>query len=128
MQEQLDSNGLIHNDTNSEVVSIDTNTVQLAERKNAGKAKLSLVDLSCMEPAAHVLENSLNSGKYGRNDWQKGFPISSIIDSLLRHIGRLQKGEWIDKDSGLPHVGHIQCNALFLGNMENNVNDLTKGG
>ena len=92
-------------------------------RYNEGKPKLSLVDLSCFTDAAHVLEQGIE--KYGRNNWQLGGPASEILDSLLRHVACLQKGEWLDSESGLPHVGHIQCNAMMLGN-KNNTNDLTK--
>ena len=34
------------------------------------------------------------------------------------------EGEDIDSDSGLSHIGHIQCNALFLSWMMENRKDL----
>lgn len=51
----------------------------------------------------------------GKNNWKKGMPLTKILDSMMRHIAKIQSGEWIDEESGLPHIGHIQCNALFLG-------------
>lgn len=85
-----------------------------ALRYNSGKAKYSMLDLTCLEPGVRVLEFGAN--KYARDNWKKGLPLSEILDSLLRHIGAIQRGEFIDLESGLSHVGHIQCNALFLGN------------
>lgn len=92
-----------------------------ATRYNQGKPQYSMIDLNCLEPCANVLE--FGAKKYARDNWKKGMDISKILDSLLRHIARLQAGEYIDPESGLPHIGHIQCNALFLGN-RNNTPDL----
>ena len=80
-----------------------------------------MVDLNSLKPCAEVL--AFGAKKYSRNNWKKGFLLSSILNSMLRHIAALQDGEVIDPESGLPHIGHIQCNALFLG-CKNNTNDL----
>lgn len=96
---------------------------QQAMRFNEGKPQYSLVDLSSLEPCARVLE--FGAEKYARNNWKKGMPMAKIIDSMLRHISALQKGEMLDPESGLSHIGHIQCNALFLGG-PNVENDLTE--
>lgn len=92
-----------------------------AIRYNQGKPEFSYIDLNALEDCARVLE--FGAKKYSRNNWDKGFPISSILNSMMRHIAALQRGEEIDEESGLPHVGHIQCNAMFLG-CKNNTNDL----
>ncbi len=94
-----------------------------AERYNAGKPELSYLDLTCFIPAAQVL--AFGAAKYERDNWRKGFPLTKLLDSMLRHIAALQRGELLDPESGLPHIGHIQCNAMFLG-LENNINDLYK--
>ncbi len=93
-----------------------------ALRYNKNKPKLSLIDLSKMEDCANVLE--FGAKKYSRDNWKKGLPLSEILDSMLRHIAAIQKGEWLDPESGLPHIGHIQCNALFLAWMMQNRPDL----
>lgn len=84
-----------------------------ADRFNEGKCKLSLLNLRALEPAAKVLD--FGAKKYARDNWKKGMPITEILDSMLRHISAIQEGEWYDKESGLSHIGHIQCNAMFLG-------------
>lgn len=93
-----------------------------AMRHNQGKPQYSLLDIKCLEDCARVLE--FGAKKYARNNWKKGMNITSILDSMLRHIAALNSGELIDPESGLPHIGHIQCNAMFLGN-PNNVQDVT---
>lgn len=92
-----------------------------AERKNLEKAKLSLIDLKCFEDLADVLE--FGARKYSRNNWKKGLVMTEILDSMLRHISALNNGEYYDKESRLPHIGHIQANAMFLAG-ENNIQDI----
>jgi len=92
-----------------------------AERFNQGKPQYSLIDLQSLEPMARTLE--FGAKKYARDNWKKGMPISEILNSMMRHIAAIQSGEMIDPESGLPHIGHIQCNALFLGG-PNNINDI----
>jgi hypothetical protein len=53
----------------------------------------------------------------GRDNWKKGFPINELWDSNLRHTRSLMTGELLDNESGLPHIGHILCNVVFLSDM-----------
>lgn len=92
-----------------------------ANRFNQGKPQLSYIDLNCLEPCARVME--FGATKYSRGNWQLGMETSKIIDSLLRHLSAIQRGEIRDPESGELHIGHIQANALFLGNY-NNVQDI----
>lgn len=96
-------------------------STEQAMRFNESKPKYSLLSLKEMEPCVRVLEYGCQ--KYARDNWRKGLPVSEILDSMMRHICKLQQGEWLDDESGLPHIGHIQANALFLGST-NNTNDL----
>jgi hypothetical protein len=93
-----------------------------AMRFNSDKPKLSLISMKELEPMARVLQ--FGADKYARDNWKKGLVMSEILDSMMRHIAAIQSGELIDPESKLSHIGHIQCNALFLAG-ENNINDLT---
>ena len=86
-----------------------------ALRFNDGKLQWSLVDFESLEPMVKVLE--FGAKKYAPNNWKKGLETTKIIESMLRHTFALLKGENNDPESGINHVGHIQCNAMFLAKM-----------
>lgn len=108
-----------------------------ARRYNSGKPKYSLLRTSCFKDCVSVLEYGRN--KYSdfdedgnmtydaRNNWNNGLVLSEVIDSLKRHIAEIEDGNMIDPESGLPHIGHIQANAMFLGSSVI-YNDLVKDG
>lgn len=81
-------------------------------RFNASKPRLSLVSPWAQEGLARVL--TFGAQKYAAYNWAKGLSYSETIDSMERHIVALKRGEDIDPESGLPHIDHIQCNAMFL--------------
>ena len=83
-----------------------------ALRYNETKPKWGLVDFDALISMVRVLE--YGEKKYNAHNWKKGLPYTSTIESMLRHIYAFLKGEDIDPESGLPHTGHIMCNAMFL--------------
>jgi len=83
-----------------------------ALRYNQGKVNWSLVDFKSLEPMVDVL--AYGTKKYSRDNWRLGMPATQIIESMLRHTFSLLNGEFIDNESLCYHVGHIQCNAMFL--------------
>lgn len=80
-------------------------------RYNEGKRKWSLVNFKALEPMIEVLE--YGATKYEPFNWQKGLNDKEILESLQRHLAKLFDGEEIDNESGLHHIGHILCNAMF---------------
>lgn len=80
-------------------------------RFNQGKTEWSLVDFKSIESLPKVL--GFGAKKYARDNWKKGLDLNQILDSLSRHLFQLMSGEYLDKESGLPHIGHIMCNAMF---------------
>jgi hypothetical protein len=89
---------------------------QRAERFNNGKHKWSLVDFKSLEDMVEVLE--VGAKKYSPDNWKKGMPYTEIFESLMRHLVDFMNGKDLDKESGLPHTGHILCNAMFLSYMQ----------
>lgn len=94
----------------------------IGDRKNNGKPKWSLVPQSLLLPMVEVLE--FGAKKYEPFNWKKGLSINEIGESLKRHLDAFMEGENNDLESGLSHIGHIQCNALFLTWMLENRPDL----
>lgn len=83
-----------------------------ALRYNEGKLKWSLVDFKSLEGMVRVLE--MGAKKYDPHNWKKGMPVSQVSESLMRHLYAFLNGEDHDKESGLHHISHVMCNAMFL--------------
>lgn len=50
--------------------------------------------------------------KYSRNNWKKGFVKEELLDSLMRHVISLQKGEEFDPEHGLCNTAGVLFNAM----------------
>lgn len=78
-----------------------------------GKVRMDLVPLECVESIAKVLTYSAK--KYADNSWQDLPDFwKRYKAALLRHLTALDKGELIDKESGLYHIDQVLTNAMFL--------------
>jgi hypothetical protein len=86
------------------------------DRFNEGKLRWSLVDWNSLEPMVKVLE--FGATKYDDHNWKKGLKTTEVCESLMRHLTAYLAGEDIDPESKLSHIGHIQCNAMFLSYMD----------
>lgn len=82
------------------------------DRFNEGKPKWSLVPQSALIPMVRVLE--FGAIKYDEHNWMKGLSVVEICESLKRHLDAFMQGEDNDPESGLSHIGHMQCNTMFL--------------
>lgn len=92
-----------------------TDNSQTGDRHNAGKLRWSLVDMDALEDMVRVLE--FGAKKYADHNWKNGLPNTAICESMMRHMQAFLRGEDTDPESGLPHTGHILCNAMFLAYM-----------
>ncbi len=96
--------------------------MEKGDRLNQGKPKWSLVPQSALLPMVQVLE--YGAIKYAPHNWRKGLSVTEICESLKRHLDAFMEGEDNDPESTLSHIGHIQCNALFLSWMMKNKPEL----
>ena len=77
------------------------------------KARMELLPLPTLHEVAKVL--TFGANKYAAHGW-KGLDNAEerYLGALLRHLTAIQMGEDTDPDSGLPHISHVACNAMFL--------------
>lgn len=92
--------------------TIPTN-VEGAVKYDSGKSRMELLPLPTLENIAKVM--TFGANKYADNGW-KSLPNADerYLGALLRHLAAIQKGEVLDPESGLPHIDHVACNAMFL--------------
>ncbi len=81
-------------------------------RYNTGKTPFRFIPLDALEDAARVFE--YGAEKYADWNWAKGMDWSVPYECALRHLDAWYRGEDIDAESGLPHIGHIMCNMIML--------------
>jgi hypothetical protein len=90
--------------------------MEQALRYNEGKVKWGLVHFKSLEPMIRVL--MFGAIKYSPDNWKKGLDQREILESTQRHLASLLDGEKNDEESGLSHMGHIMCNAMFYNYFE----------
>jgi hypothetical protein len=97
--------------------SNNTPPVNTALRFNKGKLDWSLVPFDALEEMVKVLQ--FGAEKYAPGNWANGEGLSyrETISCMLRHAFALLRMEDMDPESKLHHIGHVQCNALFLAYM-----------
>lgn len=87
-------------------------STETGTRHNVDKRRWSLVDFDALEDMVKVLE--FGAKKYADHNWNKGLLTTETVESLMRHLVAYLNGQDDDSESGLPHAGHILCNAMFL--------------
>lgn len=88
-------------------------------KADAGKLRPTLVPVSLIDAVAAIRE--YGCAKYRDPDNWKRVEPQRYRDALYRHWLAYLRGEYKDKESGLPHLWHLACNAAFLIDIENNV-------
>ena len=56
------------------------------------------------------------AAKYGWDNWREAETVEDrrrYLDAAIRHLISHSKGEWLDKESDLPHLAHATCSLLF---------------
>ena len=96
-------------------------------KHDQGKQRMDLIDPDALEGIAKVL--TFGAQKYEAHNWRQGISNSRLVAALLRHLFDILRGEYVDPESGLPHIDHVGCCWMFLSyNLKNrpDLNDLWK--
>tara|TARA_R110002020_G_scaffold160107_1_gene344429 strand:- start:312 stop:854 length:543 start_codon:yes stop_codon:yes gene_type:complete len=81
-------------------------------RFNRFKPKLSLIP--SISRTLEAIGWMVGAAKYGEHNWEKGMDWSIPLNCMARHWEALNDGKWVDKETGVPHIALIMCNATML--------------
>ena len=82
------------------------------DKFDEGKLLVDLIPSEPIEALATILTHGAK--KYAPNNWMKGIPFRRVYAAMLRHLLAYRRGEYIDHESGHPHLDHAFCNLAFL--------------
>lgn len=89
-----------------------------AIKADGGKLRMDLIPPEALEALAEVL--TYGAEKYDDNQWQNVEP-ERYEAALLRHYAAYKRDpHGRDKESGIKHIRHLLCNAMFLMYLEDN--------
>lgn len=71
-----------------------------------GKGRFDLIPEYALQRLAKHFENGAT--KYGDNNWKKGIPLKSFIDSCFRHLNNF-KGGANDEDHASAVIWNMMC-------------------
>jgi hypothetical protein len=76
------------------------------------KPRMDLISPIAAVALARVL--TFGAKKYADNNWRKGIAWTRIVGAILRHAFAYLMGETNDPETGISHMAHIMCEAMFL--------------
>lgn len=84
-----------------------------SRKDDTGKMRFDLIPTSATKGIAEVL--TFGASKYAPNGWkQVDNATERYYAALHRHLIAWRDGEWLDPESGLPHLSHVLTNVAFL--------------
>ena len=82
-------------------------------KADKGKLKISLVPMQIVKDIAQV--RMYGQEKYGSSENWRSVEIERYVDAMLRHLIEFIKDwESVDKESGIKHYKHAECNMAFI--------------
>lgn len=79
------------------------------------KDPLHLLPPAFLRQVAHALKHGAD--KYGEFNWRaEGIKLQmqTYSSAILRHIVSIMDGEWLDKESNMPHLAHIAASVAIV--------------
>lgn len=75
------------------------------------KVMLQLISPTWIEGVGKVL--TYGASKYHAENWRKGIHLQILIGGMMRHLNSFRRGEDVDPETGLSHLYHLSCMAMF---------------
>lgn len=80
--------------------------------KGAKSARFDLIPPEALRTIAEVYGHGCT--KYAPRNWERGYGWSYSYAALQRHLNAYWGGEYLDPESGLPHLAHAAWHCLTL--------------
>lgn len=90
----------------------ELNSNSIATKFDQDKVRYELIPIYALHEVAQVM--TYGAKKYKENNWRNGFTYMRLIGALWRHTAAFVRGETIDPETGLHHLGHAAVNCLML--------------
>jgi hypothetical protein len=96
----------------------ESQTATTGGRKfDGGKSQYGLLPPVALEETVKVL--TYGAEKYEPDNWRRvPGAIDRYFDALQRHVWAWKRGEEIDPETGLHHMAHAICCAMFICELE----------
>jgi len=93
-------------------VIVDPNSPDKGKKYDGGKPMVQLLSPVAMTKIAEVM--TFGAKKYGPDNWRQGIAWTRVLGALLRHVFAYLGGQDKDPETGLSHLAHAGCCAMFL--------------
>lgn len=81
-------------------------------KHDSDKPRMDLLDAEALEELTKVL--TFGAKKYAVENWRKGISFRRLLAAALRHVFAFMRGEDKDPETGLSHMAHAMCCAMFV--------------
>ena len=81
-------------------------------QKGVSPDRYDLIPPQALEALALVYGQGAQ--KYADNNWRKGYAWGYSFRALIKHAYAFWRGEWVDPESGLPHLAHTMWHCATL--------------
>lgn len=85
-------------------------------KQTLGKPRYSLLCWDAIEGLVRIREYGCN--KYPSKDSWRKVEVQKYVDAAMRHLVAMQRGSFLDEESGLSHADHVMCNMMFVSQLQ----------
>jgi hypothetical protein len=95
----------------AELDSVDPNPITEGIKHDSSKPDFSLLSPLALTQLTRVLD--FGARKYAPHNWRKGIDQTRLLSAAMRHLVAFSSGQDNDPETGLPHMAHVMCCAMF---------------